>query len=90
MRRAVLATGLLQVRTQVRPPGKGEEFDIDLGIYFEWRGRPEDGDHDAAALRAMVQASLAAYAGSGDGVREVVRPPKSRRCRVHYVSACGR
>lgn len=76
--------GSYKFGTQVRPPRMGDEFDIDLGVYFEWPGKPEDGEHDPAELRAMVQNSLAAYARKVEGVREVVVPPKARCSRIRY------
>ncbi len=76
--------GSYKFGTQVRPPRIGDEFDIDLGIYFEWSGEPEEGEHDARDLRAMVQDSLSAYAHEADGVREVIAPPKARCSRIRY------
>src|ERR1700753_1660685 len=56
--------GSYKFGTQVRPPSKGEEFDIDLGIYFEWPGATEQGRHDNRSVREMVQDSLTAYAAN--------------------------
>ena len=36
--------GSYKFGTQVRPAHKDQEFDIDLGIYYGWAGRAEDGD----------------------------------------------
>jgi hypothetical protein len=76
--------GSYQFRTQVRPPRKGDEYDIDLGINFEWTGQPESGAHDAPELMQMVQTSLDAFAKSGEGARGVTEPPKSCCCRIQY------
>ena len=76
--------GSYKFGTQIRPVRMGLEFDIDLGVYFRWRGKPEDGKHNADELRSMVQASLRAYAAGTDGVIEVVHPPKARCSRVRF------
>lgn len=76
--------GSYKFGTQVRPPSKFEEFDIDLGVYFEWSGKPEDGDHDANELQTLVQLSLKKYAKEDEDIKEVLKPPKKRCCRVHY------
>jgi hypothetical protein len=70
--------------TQIRPVHRDEEFDIDLGVYFEWQGNPGDGRHRPNALRSFVQESLNAYARDNrDNVREVC-PPKPRCCRIRF------
>lgn len=75
--------GSYKFATQVRPPRKGEEFDIDLGFYFLWKGLPKDGDHTPQQLRQHIQDSLESYAKGADDVREVATP-KTRCCRIHY------
>ena len=74
--------GSYKFGTQVRPAHKGDEFDIDLGVYFQWQGLPEDGDYELEKLKNMVQQSLQAY--PGDGVIEVVSPPKERCSRIRF------
>jgi len=74
--------GSYKFGTQVRPAKKGDEFDIDLGIYFEWEGTPEDGNHGPEALKEMVQKSLLAY--EDEAVLKVVKPPKSRCSRIRF------
>jgi hypothetical protein len=76
--------GSYKFGTQIRPPSTDEEFDIDLGIYFQWAGAPEDGDYDAANLRSMVQSSLVTYAATANSVTSVMKPPKPRCSRIHY------
>ena len=75
--------GSYKFGTQVRPARKGDEFDIDLGVFFQWKGEPEEGDHEPDELKDMVQRSLESY--SGDGVIEVVSPPKSRCSRIPWT-----
>lgn len=77
--------GSYKFGTQVRPALHGQEFDIDLGIYFRWVGDPEDGEHRAAALKKMVQASLLKYMDSEDNDAEAVSEPKQRCNRIHFA-----
>ena len=74
--------GSYKFATQVRPARTGDEFDIDLGVYFEWEGASKDGDYDPDELKWMVQASLEGYAP--DGVVGVVSPPKPRCSRIRF------
>lgn len=76
--------GSYKFATQIRPPRMGEEFDIDLGIFFCWSGIPEDGRHSAADLRAMTQQSLSEFAAAEESVRNLAEPPKPRCSRIHY------
>src|ERR1700674_5702735 len=46
--------GSYKAATQIRPVRLGEEFDIDLGVYFQWQGRPQDGQHGPKMLTDFV------------------------------------
>ena len=74
--------GSYKFATQVRPARKGAEFDIDLGVYFQWAGDPEDGNRTAKAFKRVVQASLDAY--EDDEVLEVTQPAKNRCSRIRF------
>ena len=74
--------GSYKFGTQVRPARKGNEFDIDLGVYFQWEGAAEDGVHGPNELKELVQESLGDYAA--DGVIEVVTPAKPRCSRICF------
>jgi hypothetical protein len=74
--------GSYKFRTQIRPPRKGDEFDIDLGIYIQWSGNAEEGALKALDIKNFVQDALAGY--TADDVVEVVRPPKPRCCRIRF------
>lgn len=74
--------GSYKFKTQLRPIGDNDEFDIDLGIYFEWQGEADDGDKGPRELKKMVQKALRAY--DDDEVQEVVEPPKPRCSRVRF------
>lgn len=77
--------GSYKFGTQIKPIGTVEEFDIDLGIYFAWEGKPEDGKHTAKKLRGFIQDCLLAYKKENpDDVIEVVDPAKARCCRIRF------
>lgn len=76
--------GSYKFGTQVRPVHLGEEFDIDLGVYYEWEGKSADGKHSAKALKSFVQDSLQAYArGNPDDVLAITEP-RLRCCRIRF------
>jgi len=77
--------GSYKFGTQIRPARKGEEFDIDLGVYFEWEGSAENGPLEAKELKDMVQDSLLAY--DAEDIEEVVEPPKTRCGRIRFTGA---
>ena len=76
--------GSYKFGTQIRPVRKGEEFDIDLGIYFQWEGRPVDGKHSPATLKSFIQDSLLAYANDDSEDVIEVCDPKPRCGRIRY------
>ena len=47
--------GSYKFGTQVRPVHTGDEFDIDLGIYYCWTGADNDGRYAPKKLKEMVQ-----------------------------------
>jgi hypothetical protein len=78
--------GSYKFGTQIRPLRKGGEFDIDLGLYFCWKGKPGDGDFGPKRLKDMVQGALEEFAKENDDVTEVCMP-KPRCCRIRFDGA---
>lgn len=76
--------GSYKFGTQVRPASSGQEFDIDLGVYFRWDGQPEDGGWSPVELKDFVQDSLIAYAQDATNDAEGVSEPKPRCSRIHF------
>lgn len=76
--------GSYKFGTQVRPAHKGDEFDIDLGVYFNWTGNPDDGKFSPRVLKSLVQDSLRRYKEEAEDVIEVVTPPKERCSRIRF------
>jgi hypothetical protein len=74
--------GSYKFGTQVRPCRLGDEFDIDLGVYFQWDGNAEEGEHEPQELKGMVQRCLQAY--PTDDAIEVATPPKPRCSRIRF------
>jgi hypothetical protein len=79
--------GSYKSATQIRPVHKTEEFDIDLGVYFQWEGRPQDGRHSPKTLKNFVQQSLKAYAAANTSDVEQVMLPRERCCRIQFKSS---
>lgn len=76
--------GSYKFATQVRPVVKWDEFDIDLGVYFEWSGKASEGRYTPKELREMVQTSLKKYASLNMADVQEVTKPKPRCCRIRY------
>jgi len=76
--------GSYKFGTQVRPAHKGGEFDIDLGVYFNWTGNPDDGKFSPRGLKSLVQDSLLRYKDEAEDVVEVVTPPEERCSRIRF------
>jgi hypothetical protein len=76
--------GSYKFNTLIRPVHYGEEYDVDLGVYFEWK---DDGDAKPAPeqLRDWVQRELLAYKQSCPDVRHIEDPPKERCSRAVYT-----
>ncbi|MEC9265737.1 MAG: CBASS cGAMP synthase [Pseudomonadota bacterium] len=76
--------GSYKFRTQIRPMGNVREFDIDLGIYFEWKNGPNGYgiEYTADEVREFTLSSLLSF--EHDDLKEVMLPPKKRCMRVHF------
>ena len=75
--------GSYKFGTQVRP-SRGGEFDIDMGVYFLWKGNSEDGNYEPSVLRSFVQSALEKYSLSHSDEIIEVTSPKTRCCRIRY------
>ena len=76
--------GSYKFRTQIRPWAVDVEFDIDLGLYYEWPGVPGDGAHEPEALKALVQIALKDYLADDENDAIEVTDPKERCCRIRF------
>ena len=62
----------------------GEEFDIDLGIYFKWTGSADEGDYGSDDLKLACQAALEAYEAETEHEVLSVEPPKKNCNRIRF------
>lgn len=76
--------GSYKYATLIKPVHLGEEYDVDVGVYFEW-GNDQDAEPTPKQLRDWVQASLLEYEKTCEELREVAVPPKERCSRASYV-----
>ena len=76
--------GSYKFDTQIRPWQASAEFDIDLGLYFEWTGPDADGDYDPEGFKQLVQNALLDYADDDDNDATGVAEPKERCCRISF------
>jgi hypothetical protein len=76
--------GSYKFGTQTRPVRLGEEFDIDLGVYYVWKGSRDNGDYGPQSLKGFVRDSLVAYAADNPGEVLGVVPPKPRCERIRF------
>lgn len=75
--------GSYKFGTLIKPVHKGEEYDVDVGLYFEWE---DDGEAKPSPgqLREWVQRALITYKYRTTELREVVDPPKQRCSRACF------
>lgn len=76
--------GSYKFDTQIRPWECGAEFDIDLGLYFEWAGDDDDGDYEPEGFKEFVQNALLDYADDDENDASGVADPKERCCRIAF------
>lgn len=75
--------GSYKFGTQIRPPRVGDEYDVDMGLYFSWDSSKEAGEVPTT-LRDTVQRHLQDLRDELPGITSVTAPPKPRCCRVGY------
>lgn len=75
--------GSYKYGTLIKPIHLGEEYDVDLGVYFEW-GKDEDIEPTTGQLRRWVQQELIDYRDQSAGMQSVAEPPKERCSRASY------
>lgn len=76
--------GSYKFDTQIRPWESGAEFDIDLGLYFEWSGDDDDGEYEPEGFKELVQNALLDYADDSENDASGVADPKERCCRIAF------
>lgn len=77
--------GSYKYGTLIKPVKVGDEYDVDLGLYFEWESQAGQLEPAATQLRAWVQRELVAYKEETAELKEVSEPPKERCSRAIYT-----
>lgn len=77
--------GSYKYGTLIKPVHKGEEYDVDVGIYFSWDPTQTDLSPTAQQLRTWVQHELVEYKKGVEALVEVTFPPKERCSRAIYT-----
>lgn len=77
--------GSYKYGTLIKPVHKGEEYDVDVGIYFSWDPNETDLSPSPQQLRCWVQQELLEYQKEVDALVKVVDPPKERCSRAIYM-----
>jgi Adenylyl/Guanylyl and SMODS C-terminal sensor domain len=75
--------GSYKYATLIKPVQPREEYDVDLGVYFEWDD-DEDIEPTPEQLRDWVQRELIEFKKSCVDLRKVEEPPKERCSRASY------
>ena len=77
--------GSYKYGTLIKPVHKGEEYDVDVGVYFAWDPKRTEATPAAQQLRQWVQQELVEYQKSVAELKQVVAPPKERCSRAVYT-----
>jgi hypothetical protein len=77
--------GSYKYGTLLRPVSSDQEYDVDLGIYFEW-GPEEKLRPSPRQLREWVHQELKDYAANCEEIRGVEEPPKEWCSRTKYIA----
>lgn len=76
--------GSYKYGTLIRPVHLGEEYDVDVGIYFEWKNKSGEAYPAPEQLRAWVQTELSDYGSQDNDIERVDDPAKERCSRAVY------
>jgi hypothetical protein len=76
--------GSYKYATLIKPVHLGEEYDVDVGLYFEWDDE-QDVEPTPKQLRDWVQAELLDYEKTCACLKKVEVPAKERCSRASYI-----
>jgi hypothetical protein len=76
--------GSYKYGTLIKPVHPKEEYDVDVGVYFEWDDE-QDIEPMPLQLREWVQTELVEYERICEDLEQVEVPPKERCSRATYV-----
>lgn len=75
--------GSYKYGTLIRPVHLGEEYDVDVGLYFQWDGN-EEVEPTAKQLRDWTQQEMHSYKKMNSDVKRIEDPAKERCSRAVY------
>ena len=75
--------GSYKYGTLIKPVHAGEEYDVDVGVYFQWSD-DVDIEPTPKQLRDWAQQEMVSYGNICTDVRNIDEPPKERCCRAIY------
>lgn len=76
--------GSYKYATLIKPVRAKEEYDVDVGVYFQWNDN-DDAEPAPKQLRDWVQAELLAYEKECAELERIEQPPKERCSRASYI-----
>ena len=76
--------GSYKYATLIKPVHPGEEYDVDVGVYFEWDDE-QDVEPTPKQLRDWIQSELLEYEKSCEPLTRVEVPAKERCSRASYI-----
>lgn len=76
--------GSYKYATLIKPVHAKEEYDVDVGVYFQWSD-DDDAEPAPKQLRDWVQAELLAYEKMCAELERIEHPPKERCSRASYI-----
>ncbi|WP_426073284.1 cyclic GMP-AMP synthase DncV-like nucleotidyltransferase [Janthinobacterium sp. DSP2-3-3] len=76
--------GSYKYGTLIKPVHLHEEYDVDVGIYFEWVGKVGEAYPAPEQLRAWVQNRLSDYGKECEDVERIEEPAKERCSRALF------
>lgn len=77
--------GSYKYGTLIKPVHLGEEYDVDVGVYFEWDPEETEVAPTPGQLRQWVQREIHTYKETNDALKVVEEPAKERCSRAVYV-----
>lgn len=76
--------GSYKFGTLIKPLSKGEQYDVDLGVYFSW-SKTEGATPGPVQLKSWAQTALEEYLDECAEAKSVDTPPKERCARIVYA-----
>ncbi|AMO23631.1 hypothetical protein GCM10027034_38190 [Ramlibacter solisilvae] len=77
--------GSYKYGTLIKPVKWGDQYDVDLGLYFEWEPQAGQPEPAPGQLRTWVQRELHSYKENAPELKEVAEPAKERCSRAIFT-----